>query len=102
MEITVANESEGERHIGIWRIGDEFTFDDVTFHVENELQRAEADEPSEGHPSFLSEGVGVSVDGAESVPLRHVARAGTYVILCVRAEGGEQRLFQALGPIQVD
>jgi hypothetical protein len=100
-EITVVNDSQSDRHVGMWRIDDAFTFDDVTFHVDTELQRAEAGEPGEGHPSFLSEGEGVSVGGGGSVDLREVTRAGTYVVLCVRADGGDPRLFQALGPIQV-
>jgi hypothetical protein len=101
-EITVVNDSQRDRHVGIWRIDDEFTFDDVTFHVDEEVQREEAGEPGEGHPSFLSEGEGVSVAGGGSVPLREVTRAGTYVVLCVRADAGDLRLFQALGPIQVE
>jgi hypothetical protein len=101
-EITVVNDSQDSRHVGIWRIDDESTFDDVTFHVDEEVQRAEAGEPGEGHPSFLSEGEGVSVAGGDSAPLREVTRAGTYVVLCVRADEGDLRLFQALGPIQVE
>jgi hypothetical protein len=101
-EITVVNDSQDSRHVGIWRIDDESTFDDVTFHVDNEVRRAEAGEPGEGHPSFLSEGEGVSVAGDGSAPLREVTRAGTYVVLCVRADGEDLRIFQALGPIQVE
>jgi len=101
-EITVVNDSQDSRHVGIWRIDDESTFDDVTFHVDNEVQRAEAGEPGEGHPSFLSEGEGVSAAGGGSVPLREVTRAGTYVVLCVGADAGDLRIFQALGPIQVE
>lgn len=98
IRLTVVNTTEGIRAAGIWRIADDHSFDDVEAAVDEEQSRAAEGEPSGGHPSFLAEGEGTTVNGTATVSISEDLREGTYVILCAESRDGQLFAFQALGP----
>jgi hypothetical protein len=102
MSIEVLNETVEPSGFDLLRVRDGFAFDDVSAHVGRENDQVKAGAEPIGFPASAVH-LDQAAPGAGGLgTITHVARAGTYGIVCIVRAGPDPLRFDLVGPIVVE